>query len=105
MGMILSCKRIEAREALDLGLVNEVTTPEDLLPAARRWAAEILKAAPLAIAASKQAVMRGLDEPSLAAAIRGLESYPAFVRWRGAEDTREGPRAFAEKRPPAWKGR
>jgi crotonobetainyl-CoA hydratase len=49
--------------------------------------------------------MRGLDEPSLADAIKSQAGYPAFVAWRGGEDTKEGPRAFAEKRPPVWKGR
>jgi enoyl-CoA hydratase/carnithine racemase len=105
MGMILSCTRVDAREALALGLVNEVTAQADLLSAARRWAAEILKAAPLSIAASKQAVMRGLDEPSLEAAMQNQPRYPAFARWAAAEDTREGPRAFAEKRAPVWTGR
>ena len=48
--------------------------------------------------------MRGLDEPSLAEGLLHQASYPAYAAWRNAEDTREGPRAFAEKRPPRWRG-
>jgi crotonobetainyl-CoA hydratase len=59
----------------------------------------------MSIRASKETVMRGLDEPSLAEAIAGQTSYPAYAAWRTSEDAHEGPRAFAEKRPPQWKGR
>jgi crotonobetainyl-CoA hydratase len=105
MGVMFTSARIGARDAFALGLVNEVVAPADLESATRRWCDEILRAAPLSIRATKQAAMRGLDEPSLEAAIRHQETYPAFAAWRNAEDTREGPRAFAEKRKPEWKGR
>jgi crotonobetainyl-CoA hydratase len=105
MGYILTCARMSAREAESLGLVNEVVAPGELRAATERWCAEILKGAPMSIRASKEAVMRGLDEPSLAAAMQGQNDYPAFAAWREAEDTKEGPRAFAEKRAPVWKGR
>ena len=49
--------------------------------------------------------MSGLDEPDLKSAIQGQNEYPAFQTWRNAEDTREGPKAFAEKRKPVWKAR
>src|SRR5476651_1793582 len=61
MGMILTGRRVGAREGLELGFVNEVTTKEDLLPAARRWAGLIGECSPMSIRASKAAVMRGLD--------------------------------------------
>lgn len=104
MGMILTAQAVSAQEGLRLGFVNEVVPQAELGLATRRWCEQILKCAPLAIAASKQTVMRGLDEPSLAAGLRHQESYPAYAAWRVAEDTREGPRAFAEKRPPRWRG-
>jgi crotonobetainyl-CoA hydratase len=105
MGMILSAKSVTAAEGSALGFVNEVVPASELRPAVDRWCAQILESAPLAIRASKETVMRGLDEPGLAAAMQHQSNYPAFAVWSNAEDTREGPRAFAEKRPPRWRGR
>ena len=105
MGMILASRRVSAEEGARLGFVTEVVPAADLKAATDRWVADILKGAPLAIRASKEAAMRGLDEPSLVDAVKSQANYPAFVAWRGGEDTKEGPRAFAEKRPPVWKGR
>jgi crotonobetainyl-CoA hydratase len=105
MGMVLSAESVTAAEGFRLGFVNEVVPPADLHAAVERWCEKILKCAPLAIRASKQTIARGLDEPSLEAALRNQEQYPAFATWRTAEDTAEGPRAFAEKRPPRWQGK
>jgi crotonobetainyl-CoA hydratase len=105
MGMILTGRRVSAQEGLDLGFVNEVTSPADLIPTARRWASLICECSPMSIRASKSAVMRGLDEPSLEAAIRGQARYEAVAAMIRSEDFVEGPLAFAQKRPPQWKGR
>jgi enoyl-CoA hydratase/carnithine racemase len=105
MGMILTGRRVSAREGQELGFVNEVTSKEDLLPAARRWATLIGECSPMSIRASKEAVMRGLDEPSLEAAIRGQGRYDAVAALFKSEDFVEGPLAFSQKRPPNWKGR
>lgn len=105
MGYLLSMRRISAAEGLALGLVNEVVPQADLMATARKWCDEILTGAPMALRATKEAAMRGLDEPSLAAALKAQASYPAFAAQRRSEDAREGPLAFAEKRPPVWKGR
>ena len=105
MGMILTGRRVSAREGLELGFVNEVTSKEDLLPGARRWATLIGECSPMSIRASKEAVMRGLDEPSLDAAIRGQGRYEAVAALFKSEDFVEGPLAFSQKRPPNWKGR
>jgi enoyl-CoA hydratase/carnithine racemase len=59
----------------------------------------------MSVRASKQAVYRGLDEPSVEAALKNQNSYPAVAAMFRSDDLREGPRAFAEKRPPQWKGR
>jgi enoyl-CoA hydratase/carnithine racemase len=85
--------------------VAAVTAPQDLMATARRWAEEICQLSPMSIRASKEAVYRGLDEPTLEAAIKGQGQYPAVAALYASEDLREGPRAFAEKRAPKWAGR
>ena len=105
MGMILTGRRVSAAEGLDLGFVNEVTAPQDLLRTAREWAGRICELSPMSVRASKEAVLKGLDEPSLEAALRGQNRYPAVAALYRSEDFIEGPRAFAEKRPPQWKGK
>jgi enoyl-CoA hydratase/carnithine racemase len=105
MGMILTGRRVSAREGYELGFVNEVTAPAELMAAAKRWASLIGECSPMSIRASKQAVMLGLGEPSLEAAIKGQGKYDAVAALYASEDFIEGPKAFAERRPPQWRGR
>jgi crotonobetainyl-CoA hydratase len=105
LGMILTARRVTAAEGFELGFVNEVVAPDALMAAAKRWAQQICELSPMSIRASKEAVYKGLDEPSLEAAIKGQNRYPAVAALFRSEDFVEGPRAFAEKRPPQWKGR
>jgi enoyl-CoA hydratase/carnithine racemase len=104
MGMLLTGRHVSAREGFELGFVTEVVPHGELMGAARRWANDIFACSPMSVRATKQVVMRSLDVPSLETAMHNLD-YPAFVAMTQSEDTVEGPKAFAEKRKPAWKGR
>ena len=101
MGMMLTARRIPIKEAYRLGLVNEVVPLADLMPTAEKWAADILEVAPLSARASKQMATSGLDWPLEIAMSRTYTEYQAAA---ASEDFVEGPRAFAEKRKPNWKG-
>ena len=104
MGMILTGRRVSAKEGEALGFVNEVVAPDQLMAAANRWAALICECSPMSIRASKDAIHRGLDEPTLEAAIKGQGKYPAVAAMFGSADFVEGPMAFAQKRAPKWTG-
>ncbi len=103
MGMLLTGRRVSAAEGHDLGFVNEVVPASELLPAARRWADQIVECAPLSVRGSKQAVMQGLGSGSLEEAMKTrFDLLSAMVK---SEDFVEGPLAFAQKRRPRWQGR
>jgi crotonobetainyl-CoA hydratase len=103
MGMILTARRVSAREGFELGFVNEVVAPDDLMAAAERWALAICQNSPMSIRASKEAVNKGLAD-SVEHAMAAQSQYPAIRAMLGSQDYIEGPRAFAEKRPPRWTG-
>lgn len=103
MGMLLTGRHVPAAEGEALGFVNEVVPAGEALSGARRWAQMILECAPLSVRASKQVAMQSDAYPSLEEANNAR--YDAVHELVKSEDFIEGPRAFAEKREPNWKGR
>ena len=102
MGYMLTGRHMTAQRAYELGLVNQVVPAAELDATVDEWAADILRCAPLAVRATKEAAMRGLDMPLPQAF---YTEYESERRRRNSADTLEGPRAFAEKRAPNWQGR
>ncbi|HEV2359142.1 MAG TPA: enoyl-CoA hydratase-related protein [bacterium] len=102
MGILLTGRRVSAREGLSAGFVNEVVPPAELITAAERWAAEIIACAPLSVEGTKQIAMEARDVPSWAAP----RWFPRRVMEAiASDDAEEGTRAFREKRPPRWRGK
>jgi crotonobetainyl-CoA hydratase len=103
MEMILTGRHVSAREGLQLGFVNEVVPPGEALKAAVRAAETICMNSPMSIRASKQAVSRGMAG-TLEQALSEQREYPAVKAMATSLDALEGPKAFAEKRAPNWRG-
>ena len=100
MEMLLSGKNLSAQRAYDIGLINEVVPADRLMESALEWAETICKNGPLAVRTAKEIAVRALS----------LESGFVLEKALGAkvmqsEDAKEGPRAFAEKRKPDYRGR
>jgi enoyl-CoA hydratase len=103
MAMLLTGDPIDARTALEWGLVSAVVEPAELLDAARTLAGKIATRAPLAAQATKRAVRNGAAAASIAEALE--VERQEFVAVFGSEDAREGVTAFLAKRAAEWTGR
>lgn len=102
MGVLMTGRRVPAREALALGIVNEVVPRAELDQAVERWLKEILACAPLSIRAVKQTVRRTAHLDAQEARAMKL---PALIAALQSKDQDEGVAAFREKRPAVWQGR
>jgi enoyl-CoA hydratase len=102
MEMALTGDFIDAERGHALGLVNRLAEPGRALDAALELAETIADNGPLALAATKRILVESVDWPD-AEFFSRQEAIAAPVR--DSQDAREGATAFAEKRPPVWKGR
>jgi len=95
-------ERIGARRAYELGMVSELVPHERLLERAREIATLVNRNAPLAVRGTRLAIRKGLDLPLHEAEILAETFRERVLR---TDDSKEGPRAFIEKRAPDWKCR
>jgi enoyl-CoA hydratase/carnithine racemase len=100
--ILLTGDPISAQRAYEIGFVNHVVPAEQVMPKALTLAETIAANAPLTVAAAKEMVYLATDMGRTA----GLEAARhLFEHVYSSEDAQEGPRAFAEKRKPQWRGR
>ena len=102
MELALTGEPIQAERGKELGLVNRLCEPGQALDVALELAGQIAENGPLALAASKRILTESVDWPDTEFFERQGEITGPVM---GSEDAREGATAFAEKRPPVWRGR
>ena len=100
--LILTGRTVDADEALEHGLVNGVTEPDELLPRVMELALQLAAKSPLALEAAKQAINRALSGDHAENLAREADRFGELF---SSEDAKEGLTAFAEKRKPRFTGR
>jgi enoyl-CoA hydratase/carnithine racemase len=100
--LLMTGKSIDAQEAYRIGLINKVVPQNKLATTAKDWAQVMCNAAPLAVRAAKEAMIKGANLPF----IEGLELEDALESYlKSTEDFYEGVQAFTEKRKPFYQAR
>jgi enoyl-CoA hydratase len=101
MEIVLTGKPITAQRAYEIGLVNRIAEPADLMDAALELAREVIEGAPLSVAAARETVMLATEMGRADALDAGWAAHETAYN---SHDAQEGPRAFSEKRNPVWSG-
>ena len=101
MELTLTGDFIPAERMYEMGFINRLVRREQLMPTAVSIAERIRENAPLSVMAAKKSLLRGMDLGLKAGFENAIEIYQSVYE---SEDAQEGPRAFAEKRKPIWKG-
>lgn len=100
--LILTAKKFSAAEAYDFGLLTKVTKPEELLLEAKAFASLMLKNGPIALQQAKFAIKQGMNADLNTGMMIEAKAYEVTIP---TEDRLEALNAFADKRPPVFKGR
>jgi enoyl-CoA hydratase/carnithine racemase len=100
--LLATAKPIGARRAYEIGFVNHVVAPADLMSRAHEMAADIVANAPLTVAAAKEMVLAATEMGRSAALRAGANIFEKVYL---SDDAIEGPLAFREKRRPNWQGK
>ncbi len=103
--LFLLGRNVDAATALSWGLVNRVAGPDEVQDLALELAAELAANAPLSVRGNKRVLRALLEAEGALEAEVEREMIALRAECFASEDMREGVRAFAEKRPPAWRGR
>ena len=102
MELVLTGEPVTAQRAYDMGFVNKVVPGETLMDEAMDMASKIVANAPLSLRYFKELAYRSMDMSAQSATALTYHMYNQLLQ---SEDSKEGPKAFAEKRAPQWKGR
>ncbi len=100
--LVFTAQPMTAQRAYDIGFLNKVVPVEDLMEEAVGMAQTIAENAPLAVQAFKELAYRGLNMSTQDVSSLTYHMYDQLLT---TEDSKEGPKAFAEKRKPQWQGR
>uniref|UniRef100_A0A2A4Z027 Enoyl-CoA hydratase n=1 Tax=OCS116 cluster bacterium TaxID=2030921 RepID=A0A2A4Z027_9PROT len=100
MGILLTGRRVEAREGAELGFVTAVAKPGQALAVAREWASQIMECSPVAVQASKSVAHAAFYGDGFEELLH--RNFSVIREMRTSKDYLKGPAAFAEKRNPNW---